>query len=59
VAANLTSLGSSVDTYGLIGDDRDGKQLIKMLEEKDINSFLIKSDNDKRTTVKTRIIADE
>ena len=58
VAANLSSLGCMVDTFGVIGNDNEGAILTNLLNKLEINSFLIESITDRKTSLKTRVIAD-
>lgn len=57
VANNLISLGAKVSLCGIVGDDSDGKILLKMLEDSNINTDLIEILNDFNTIKKTRLIA--
>lgn len=57
VANNLISLGGKVFISGVIGKDEMGKRLMQKLELKGINTDGIIVNNDRTTTVKTRIIA--
>ncbi|RDU63957.1 D-glycero-beta-D-manno-heptose-7-phosphate kinase [Helicobacter sp. MIT 14-3879] len=57
VAKNLTSLGANVSLCGIIGDDFDGRQLLDMLKESNINSELIILSKNFNTIKKTRFIA--
>ncbi|MEO2068253.1 MAG: D-glycero-beta-D-manno-heptose-7-phosphate kinase [Desulfurobacteriaceae bacterium] len=56
VAANLRSLGAYVWVLGVVGSDEKGKILKKLLEKVANTSWLIE-DDDRLTTVKTRIVA--
>ncbi len=56
VALNLASLGCQTDIIGVCGNDRAGRQLRKMLENKHIKSHLI-FDDAHLTISKTRIMA--
>lgn len=58
VVANLASLGSSVSVFGIIGNDTNGDMLDNLLYKQNVHSQLIRSKNNRITTVKTRIIAD-
>ena len=57
VAQNIVNLGGSVDVIGVIGDDRNGKNLIRMLERLGIDASGICTDADRPTSTKTRVIA--
>ena len=57
VALNVASLGAKPILVALIGDDDDGKKLIKRLEERKISDEGIVVSKLRPTTVKTRIIA--
>jgi rfaE bifunctional protein kinase chain/domain len=57
VASNLIDLGAEVYLAGVIGNDSFGQEVKQLLELKNINTSLIVSDQNRRTTVKTRIIA--
>ncbi|MEJ7739907.1 MAG: PfkB family carbohydrate kinase [Chitinophagaceae bacterium] len=57
VALNLRALDARVAMFSVIGDDDDGRQLLKRLEEEGINTdYLLKSKN-RITTNKSRIIS--
>lgn len=56
VARNIVALGGKATMVGVIGDDRDGDQLMELLSESAINAALVHADR-RRTTRKTRIIA--
>lgn len=55
VASNLAKLGADVSLYGVVGNDDSGKQVIALLEEKNIANQLLEADI--HTTVKTRVIS--
>jgi D-beta-D-heptose 7-phosphate kinase/D-beta-D-heptose 1-phosphate adenosyltransferase len=57
VAHNIQSLGGKVFIAGTIGSDDTGKMLINKLTEKGLNTDGIIIDNERPTTVKTRVIA--
>lgn len=57
VANNLISLGCKVFISGVIGKDEMGRRLMQMLEEKGIKTEGIIVDDNRPTTLKTRIIA--
>ena len=54
VALNLRSLGVDVDLLGVVGDDRYGEQMKRLLREKEIH--LIPCEQHVRTILKTRVI---
>ncbi|MEO7802255.1 MAG: PfkB family carbohydrate kinase, partial [Ginsengibacter sp.] len=56
VALNAKAMGASVAVLSVIGDDEEGKQLLKLLEEKNINVDAILASNKRITTNKIRII---
>ncbi len=57
VALNACSLGAKVSMISVLGKDDDGEQLIKLLDEKNINTkYLIQSEH-RITTNKIRIIS--
>lgn len=57
VALNLTSLGAEVDLVGVVGQDAAAKRLAENLASSGISTDSIVGDSDRRTTIKTRIIA--
>ncbi len=58
VMRNLTSLGAgSVFAFGITGNDRDGEKLKKLLESGGVCTDGVLSAEDRRTTVKQRVIA--
>ncbi len=57
VAQNLIALGADVLLCGVIGDDIDGEEMIRILAEEQSYADLIITDNSRITTKKTRIIA--
>ncbi len=56
VAANIVSLGGKVTIAGITGNDRARDVLLKLMEERDIDTSGVFTDN-RPTTVKTRVIA--
>lgn len=56
VALNLVSLGASAMICSLIGNDREGNRLKNLLEENKISSAGVVQSEQRKTTVKTRII---
>jgi D-glycero-beta-D-manno-heptose-7-phosphate kinase len=59
VVENLNSLGVKVDPYGIIGNDNNGDELLAKLKLENIDISHLLLCNKKKTTVKTRIIADK
>ena len=57
VALNLKSIGAECKLFGVIGNDGNGKELEKILDEFKIESFL-KKDENIVTTTKERIISE-
>ncbi len=57
VALNVQSLGAKPILCALIGDDENGKKLLRSLADKGISNEGIISSPDRPTTVKTRVIA--
>lgn len=57
VAQNLISLGTQVTLGGLVGNDISGKELTQILEQEGIDTCGIVTDNNRPTTVKTRVMA--
>ena len=57
VANNLRSLGASVYSVGVIGDDEHGAILKSELEQKGIDTAGIITDESRPTTLKTRVVA--
>ncbi|MFH1423793.1 MAG: D-glycero-beta-D-manno-heptose-7-phosphate kinase [Candidatus Nealsonbacteria bacterium] len=56
-AYNVKSLGDKVFLVGVVGVDEKGAILKKLLEEKGINADGIVFDNQRKTTVKARVVA--
>lgn len=57
VALNLIALGAQVAICGIIGDDNDGANLVKMLDLKGISRESVVISNEFSTIKKTRLIA--
>jgi len=57
VARNLASLGGSPLLLGIVGEDEAGATLRRAFGERGLSAEAILSDSSRRTTVKTRIIA--
>lgn len=56
VANNLKSLGLNPHLFGVLGNDNSGKTFIEIAQSHNIDTNGIYFDNDRPTTVKTRII---
>jgi rfaE bifunctional protein kinase chain/domain len=57
VVSNIVASGGTVLLCGVVGDDRTGKEIIAKLEELGVRGNGIVVENDRPTTIKTRIIA--
>ncbi len=57
VAHNLASLGATVLTAGLIGDDDAGRRLVELFEQNGIPTAGLIEEKGRPTSVKTRILA--
>jgi D-beta-D-heptose 7-phosphate kinase/D-beta-D-heptose 1-phosphate adenosyltransferase len=57
VANNLATLGARTSISGIIGDDQKGKVLLEELLKKDIDTEGLVLDEERPTTIKTRVIA--
>ncbi len=57
VALNLVALGAKPILCSVIGDDLDGNDLLVLLEKSNIQSSGIIRSKDRKTTTKTRVIA--
>jgi D-beta-D-heptose 7-phosphate kinase/D-beta-D-heptose 1-phosphate adenosyltransferase len=57
VAANIAANSKSVYLMAAIGDDANGDRMLNLLTEKGINTSLIIRDQNRKTTVKTRLLA--
>ncbi len=57
VGNNIDSLGGMPYLVGLVGQDNMGKEVLTLLEEKNLPKDGIVVDNSRPTTVKTRVIA--
>ena len=57
VALNLVALHAQTTLISVIGNDEEGKKLLKLLEQQKINSSYIISNDDRITTNKTRVIS--
>ena len=56
VAANISTLGGKPFLFGIVGDDQYKNILLQKIEEKKISTSGIFTDNNKTTTMKTRVI---
>ncbi|MDX1918725.1 MAG: PfkB family carbohydrate kinase [Candidatus Caenarcaniphilales bacterium] len=56
-ALNAISLGAKVCLIGLVGKDRAGEQLSKVAQEKGIVLKAVTGENQRHTTLKTRVLA--
>jgi rfaE bifunctional protein kinase chain/domain len=56
-AANLAALGAAVDLCGVVGDDHPADALRAELEAASVGTGLLLADPGRRTTVKTRVMA--
>ena len=57
VALNVASLGAAVNVISIIGNDDEGKQLVSLLNDNNINTDFIILNNERITTNKIRIIS--
>jgi rfaE bifunctional protein kinase chain/domain len=57
VALNCRSLGAKVSLASVIGMDQDGKRLMDLLREKEIDCTLVHQSDLRKTTSKTRILS--
>jgi rfaE bifunctional protein kinase chain/domain len=57
VAANLVALGATAHVFGIVGDDGAGRRLTEELEKENIKTEGVIIDSGRRTSVKTRVIA--
>ncbi len=58
VALNLKSLGANPLLCSVVGDDYRGKHIQQLLEEVNLSSKGIYTENNRKTTVKTRVISE-
>ena len=59
VALNVFSLGAKPALCGVVGKDKDGEHLIKLAKEKGFDTRMIWSSDQRRTTVKVRVIGNQ
>jgi len=57
VAANLRALGAEPVLVSVVGDDDDGRRLTRTLAERGVDPRGVQVDDERPTTVKTRIVA--
>lgn len=57
VARNLQPFARSVAVMGMTGSDREGEQLIEILNQRGLNTECIQNSENNLTTVKTRVVA--
>ncbi len=57
VAANISALGAACSVVGCVGDDEDGRALRTALRELGVETSGLVVDEDRPTTVKTRVMA--
>ena len=57
VVQNLVSMGGAVALFAAVGTDSAGKWFKRHCEEMSVESFWIKDDNSRPTTIKTRVVA--
>ena len=57
VAHNIRALGAEPVLIGLVGEDPHGEVLLEAIREQNISTGWIVADPDRRTTVKTRVVA--
>ncbi len=57
VASGVVALGGTASLGGVVGDDEHGRQLREVLAERSVDCAGVLAAGDRRTTVKTRVIA--
>jgi D-glycero-beta-D-manno-heptose-7-phosphate kinase len=57
VALNIAALGATIHVVSIVGNDDEGRQLIALLNENNINASFIDNSNERITTNKIRIIS--
>ena len=57
VARNLRTLGAAVDVFGVVGDDQEGRELLRLLTDARADVSQVQVDPSRPTTVKTRVLA--
>ena len=58
VADNIMALGGKAELHGVIGNDQDAKDLVRMLKDKNLSSKSLVVDPSRRTILKERIVAE-
>lgn len=58
VLRNLAALGIRGQAFGIVGDDRHGRDALSLCEHEHIGTDHILVDHSRSTTIKTRVIAD-
>ncbi|MEZ5345778.1 MAG: bifunctional ADP-heptose synthase [Pyrinomonadaceae bacterium] len=56
-AVNVSALGGRAVAVGLVGTDRNGRDLLDVLEDSDVDTRLVVSNNEFQTTTKVRVLA--
>jgi D-beta-D-heptose 7-phosphate kinase/D-beta-D-heptose 1-phosphate adenosyltransferase len=56
VACNLRALGATVIQFGVVGDDRAGREVLTLLADQGIDTYGIQVDASRQTTEKQRIV---
>lgn len=59
VARNLCALGATVELFGLVGRDANGRELLRVLEAEGIDAHGAESLPSRKTPTKTRVLAAE
>ncbi|ADN09615.1 D-glycero-beta-D-manno-heptose-7-phosphate kinase [Sulfurimonas autotrophica] len=57
VVNNLNALGANVSVCSVMGDDANGKELVKMLHDIDVNTQNLIIEKNRKTSKKSRVIA--
>ena len=57
VALNSVSLGANTTVISIIGNDDDGKELLRLLKENNINTSYVIASDQRITTTKTRVMS--
>jgi D-glycero-beta-D-manno-heptose-7-phosphate kinase len=57
VALNIAALGAAISIVSITGDDDEGKQLLALLNDNNINTDFVSTSKDRITTNKIRIIS--
>lgn len=57
VALNSVSLGANTTVISIIGNDDDGKELLRLLKENDIDTSYVITSGQRVTTTKTRVMS--